>query len=138
MSQANIYIIHVTIYHTYYNTLGDSTSCKYVIKISRFDSGMSGEWIICVDLVQKAILGQNITTIVPMYECMERVLKDDGKAEFTQQANFVGSYIVGNFTMLMATMTVHIFPVLAYQHQNPYMYRYLRKQYALSLPGLYS
>ena len=58
---------------------------------------------------------------------MERVLKGDAKAEFTQQANIVGSCTVGNFTTVMTTMTVHIFPVLTYQDQKWYMCRYLRK-----------
>ena len=62
-----------------------------------------------------------------MYECMERVLKGDAKAKFTQHANLVGSRTVGNFTTIMATMTVHIYPVLAYQDQKQYMYRYIRK-----------
>ena len=35
--------------HTCHNTLGDSTSGKYVIKIPRFDSGTPGKWIIFVD-----------------------------------------------------------------------------------------
>ena len=49
---------------------------------------------------------------------MEWVLKGDAKAEFTQQANLVGSLAVSNFTTVMATMNVHIFPVLVYQDQN--------------------
>ena len=61
-----------------------------------------------------------------MYECMEQVLKGDAKGEFTQQANFVGSCAVGNFSTVKK-MTMHIFPVLAYQDQKRYMYRYLRK-----------
>ena len=35
--------------HMCYNTPGDRTSGKYVIKILRFDSGTSEEWIIFVD-----------------------------------------------------------------------------------------
>ena len=97
------------------------------MKIPRFDSGTPEEWIIFMDLVQKALVGQNVTTGPPMYKCMERVLKGDAKAEFTQQVNLVGSCTVGNFTTVMATMTMHIFPVLAYQDQKWYMYRYLRK-----------
>ena len=64
------------------NTPGDSASGKYMIKIHGFDSGMSEEWIIYVDLVHKALVGQNVTTGPPMYKCMERILKDDTKAEF--------------------------------------------------------
>ena len=59
--------------HTSHNTPGDSTSGKYVIKIPRFDSGTPEEWIIFVDLVQKASVGQNVTTGPPLYKCMERV-----------------------------------------------------------------
>ena len=113
--------------HACHNTSGDRTSGKYMIKIPRFDSGTPEEWIIFVDLVQKALVGQNVTTGPPMYKCMERVLKGDAKAKFTQQANLVESHTVGNFTRVMTTMTVHIFPVLVYQDQKQYMYRYLRK-----------
>ena len=76
-----------------------------------------------------------------MYECMESILKGDATSEFTQLANIVGSCTVSNFSTVMATMTVHIFPVLAYQNQKRYLYRYLRKpktKYTLSLPGSYS
>ena len=90
------------------NIPGDTTSGKYVIKIPRFDSGTPEEWIIFVDLVQKSLKGQNVSTGPPMYKCMERVLKGDAKAEFLQKANLVGSRTVANFTTVMATMTVHL------------------------------
>ena len=70
--------------HTCHKTPGDSTPGKYVLKIPRFDSGTPEEWIIFVELVQKALVGQNVTTGLPMYKCMERILKGDAKAEFTQ------------------------------------------------------
>ena len=69
-----------------HNFLGNSISGKYVIKIPRFDSGTPEEWIIFVDFVLNALVGQYVTIGPPMYECMERVLKSDAKAEFTQQA----------------------------------------------------
>ena len=50
-----------------------------VTKISKFDFGTREEWIIFMNLVQKAFLGQNITTGPPIYECIERVLKGDVK-----------------------------------------------------------
>ena len=71
--------------HTCHNTPGDSTSGKYMVKIPRFDFSTPEEWIIFVDLVQKAVVGQNNTTGPPMYEYMERFLKGGAKAEFTQQ-----------------------------------------------------
>ena len=43
--------------HTCHKTPGDTTTGKYVIKLSRFDSGTADEWIIFVDLVQKALVG---------------------------------------------------------------------------------
>ena len=62
-----------------------------------------------------------------MYKCIERTQKGDDKAEFLQKANLVGSCIVTNFTMVMAIMTVHIFPPYAYRDQRRYIQRYLRK-----------
>ena len=58
---------------------------------------------------------------------MERVLKGHAKAKFTEKANLVGRRTVANFSMLMATMTVHIFPAPAYQDQKSYMYRYWKE-----------
>ena len=80
-----------------------------------------------MDLVQKIIVGQNVTTGPPMYECMERVLKGDAKAKFLQQANLVGSRAVANFAMVMVTMTLHVFLTYAYRDQRQYVQKYLRK-----------
>ena len=62
-----------------------------------------------------------------MYKCMERVLKNNDKAEFLQQANLVGICTVAFFTTVMATMNVHIFPTYAYCDQRQYIQRYLKK-----------
>ena len=112
---------------TCHNTPGDSTSGKYIIKIQRFGSGTPEEWIIFMELVQKSPVGQNVTKGLPMYECMERVLVGDIKAEFWQQANLAGSHIVANFTAVMEKMTGHIIPTYANINQRQYMQRYLRK-----------
>ena len=66
-----------------------------------------------MDLVQKILVGQNVTTGPHMYKCMERVLKGDAKAEFLQQADLGGSCTVANSTTLMVTSTVHVFPTFA-------------------------
>ena len=113
--------------HTYHNTSEGAISGKYVIKIPRFDSGTLEEWIIFVDVVQKSLVGQNVTTGSPMYKCMEWVLKGEAKAKFLQQANSVGTCTVANFSTVMATMTVHVFSTYAYCYQRRYMQRYLRK-----------
>ena len=73
--------------HTCHNAPRDTTSGKYVIKILRFDSGTPEEWIIFVDLVQKSLVGQNITIGLLIYECIKKVLKGDAKAEFLQHTN---------------------------------------------------
>ena len=52
-----------------------------------------------------------------MYEFMERVLKGGAKVEFLQKAYLVGSCTVENFTKVMVTMTVHVFPTYAYHDQ---------------------
>ena len=57
----------------------------------------------------------------------ERVLKGDAKAKFLQQAYLGGGCTVANFTTVMVTMTVLVFPTYAYCNQRQYMQRYLRK-----------
>ena len=112
---------------TCHNTPGDSTSAKYVIKIPRFGSGTPEEWIIFINLFQKSLVGQNVTTASSMYECIERVLTGDAKAGFCQQANLAGTHTVAKSTTVMNTMTAHIFPTYANHNQRQYMQRYLRK-----------
>ena len=121
--------------HTFHNTPGNSTSGRCMIKIPRFDSGAPERWIIFVDLVQKALVGQNVTTGSPMYKCIERILKGDAKAKIILQANLVQSHTVINFTTVMATMNEHIFPALTYQDQKRYIYMYRRKPKTMKLPG---
>ena len=84
------------------------------------------EWIILMNLGQKSILGQNITSGSTLYKCMERMLKGDTKAEFLQKANLVGS-TVANIILLIATTTVHAFPAYMHLDQRQYLKTYLRK-----------
>ena len=57
--------------HMCHNTHRDTILGKYVIKISRFDSGTPEEWIIFVNLVQKNHVGQNANIGPLMYKCMD-------------------------------------------------------------------
>ena len=113
-----------------YNTLGETASAKYVIKIPRFDSSTPEEWIIFVDLIQKSLVEQNVTTSPPIYKCLETVLKGGAITEFLQQANLVNSCTVPNFTIVIETMTVHVLPTYVYCDQRSYMQRYLKKPLA--------
>ena len=61
-------------------------------------------------LVQKSLVRQNVTTGRFMYKCIERLLKSDVEAVFLQQLNSVGRRRDANFTMIMATTIVHLFP----------------------------
>ena len=61
-----------------------------------------------MDLIQKILIQQNVTTGPPMYEWMERVLKGDAKAEFLKQASLQGSLTVENFTTVMNLMTAFL------------------------------
>ena len=106
---------HESIDYMYLNIPSNSTSGKCIIKIPRFDACAPEEWIIFVNLVQKALVGQSVTTGPPIYKYMEKILKGDAKAEFTQQAKLIGSCTVENFNFVMAIVTVHIFPLLVYQ-----------------------
>ena len=87
--------------HNCHNTPGYTTSEKYIIKIPSFDLGTHEEWIIFMGLVQKSLVGQNVTTGSLLYKYMERVLKGDAKAIFYQQANLVGNGTVANITAIM-------------------------------------
>ena len=80
-----------------------------------------------MDLFQKSLVGQNIITDPPMYECMERVLTCDAKAELLQQNNLVGSHTVVNFTTVMNMMTAHIFSTYENCDQRQYIQRFLRQ-----------
>ena len=82
---------------------------------------MPEEWIIFMDLVQKSLVGQNVTTGPFMSECMETVLTGKAKAEFRQQANLAGTHTVANFTFVMNKMTAHILPTCANRDQRQYM-----------------
>ena len=77
------------------------------------------EWIVFVDKVQKALVGRNTGPLT--YKYMQLLLKGDAKAEFIDKANFVGNLTVGNFSIVMATMTVHIFPTFVYCDLKQYL-----------------
>ena len=110
--------------HTCHNTPGDSTTGKYVIKVPIYDSGHPEEWIIFTELVNKCLVGQDITTGPQMYQLVQRVLQGDAKAQFDTQTAAHGNQTAANFKAIMATMTVHIFPRYALQDQKRYMRRY--------------
>ena len=72
-------------------------------------------------------MGQNVTSGPPMHKCMEKMLKDDAKAEFLQQANLVDRRTVANFTMVIATMTVYVLSTYAYCDQRQYNAKVLKE-----------
>ena len=113
--------------HTCYNTPGDNKTGKYVIQVPIYDSGHPEEWINFVELVNKCIIGQNITTGPQMYQLAVRVLQGDAKAQFEAQTGHFGSQTAGNFKSVMAAMTVHVFPRYALRDQKRYLTRYLEK-----------
>ena len=86
-----------------------------------------------MDLFQKTLVGQNVTTGPSMYKCMERVLKGDAKAEFTQQANLVGSYTVGNFTTVMKVLTFNT-SLIKLNNYHPYSLLDCIKHMVTALP----
>ena len=113
--------------HKCHNVPGDSTSGQYTVKIPRYGSGTPEDWLIFTDLVKKAISGQNITTGPAMYNCMERVLKGDAKAEFISRAIAEGNSSTEHYKAVMKKMTKHVFPAFAYRDQKRYLSWYLRK-----------
>ena len=78
-------------------------------------------------LVQKSLVGQNVTTDPPIHEYMESVLISDAKAEFLQQNDLAGIHTSANCTSLMNMMTANIFPTHVNCNRRQYMQRYLMK-----------
>ena len=70
--------------HTCYNTPGDSSAVKYVIKFSEFDFSTPKGWVTFIDLVLKALEGKNATIEAHIYKCMERILKDDTEVHYAE------------------------------------------------------
>ena len=62
-----------------------------------------------------------------MYNCMERVLKGDAKAEFISRAAAEGNRSTEHYKAVMKKMTKHVFPAFAYRDQKRYLSWYLRK-----------
>ena len=113
--------------HTCHNKSGDATSGKYVIKVPVYDSGHPKEWINFVEVVNKCLIGQNITTGPTMYSVVQRVLEGDAKAQFNLQTAAHGNQTVTNFRNVMATMTAPVFPRYALRDQKRYLCRFCRK-----------
>ena len=81
--------------------MSDFNSGKYTIKIPRFDSWAPEEWTVFVNLVLKALVGHSDASCP--------------------------SCTVSIFTTVMATMTMHIFPLNVQQDPIKYLCKYLRK-----------
>ena len=94
--------------YTCHNRPGDSNSSKYVIKVLVYDFGHPEEWINFVKLINKCLVGQNITTGPAMYAVVQRVLEGDAKAQFNLQTAAHRNQTVINFKNVMATMTAHV------------------------------
>ena len=95
------------------NTSFNSSSGKYMIKITGFDFITPEEEILFLGLIQKALVGQHITASPSTCKCMEKVVKGDAKDKFIQQTN-----------LLRSCMMVCIFPEHTLQWCS---YRFLRK-----------
>ena len=70
--------------HTRHNTPSNSSLGKYIIKIPRFDSGSPGEENFFMDLVQKALVGQNVSSRYRMFQPMRTPTKIPQKTKSPQ------------------------------------------------------
>ena len=80
-----------------------------------------------MELINKCLVGQNITTGPAMYAVVQRVLEGDAKAQFNMQTAAHGNQTVINFKNVMATMTAHVFPRYALRDQKRYLTRFCHK-----------
>ena len=106
---------------------GDPDSPVYSLQVPYFSTGSPEEWLLFMDNLNKAIIGQNITTGPSRYEFAERVLKGDALATFRHKTVETGNRTVENFDAVMTKLSAHIFPVHAYREQKRYMRRFLKK-----------
>ena len=81
----------------------------YMIEVPIYNSGNPKEWITFVELVNKCLVGQNITNGPQMYHLIQQFLQGDVTSQFDTQAAAFGNPTVANFKAIMATMTVHVF-----------------------------
>ena len=77
-----------------------------------------------MDLFQKSLIEQNITTSPHMYECIDQLLAGDAKTEILWQDNLAGTLTVANITIVMNKRTVPIYPAQANHDQQQYMQMY--------------
>ena len=106
---------------------GDTDSPAYSIQIPYFGAGTPEEWLMFLDNLDKALVGQNITDGPGRYEFTERLLKGDALATFRLKTVEVGTRTADHFNEVMARLTEHIFPVHAYREQKRFLRRFLKK-----------
>ena len=106
---------------------GDTESPAYNIQIPYFGTGTPEEWLMFLDNLDKALVGQHITDGPGRYTFTERLLKGDALATFRLKTLEVGTRTVDHFNEVMAQLTAHIFPVHAYREQKRFLRRFLKK-----------
>ena len=110
-----------------FSSPGDTDSPAYNIQIPYFGSGTPEEWLMFLDNLDKALVGQHITDGPGRYEFTERLLQEDTLATFRLKTLEVGTRTVDHFNEVMARLTEHIFPVHAYREQKRFLRRFLKK-----------
>ena len=110
-----------------FSSPGDTDSPAYNIQIPYFGTGTPEEWLMFLDNLDKALVGQHITDGPRRYEFTERLLKGDALATFRLKTLEVGTRTVDHFDEVMARLTEHIFPVHAYREQKRFLRRFLKK-----------
>ena len=111
---------------------GDPDSPSYTIQLPYYCDGSPEEYLIWRDLLQKALLGQNITDGPTMFNYTENVMTGDALAFFKRKTLEAPARTAARYKIVMKELTAHVFPVHAYREQKRYMRRFLRKPKEMS------
>ncbi len=105
----------------------EDNSQTYDLNIGIFRSGTPEAFLEFRKDVEKAVIGQNITTGPGSYAMARRLLSGDALAVFNARATTTGNETTANFKLVMDALATHVFPQRALRMQKRYMRRYMRK-----------
>ena len=110
----------------------DPDLITYKLSIPYFGKGTPEELLIFLDLVDKAIVGTNITDAPDKYALLRRLLKGEALSAFNNTTDKYGTKTEDNFVNVQHDLIKHIFPRQALSKQKCWMRRFLRKPATMS------
>ena len=108
-------------------------SPTYDLVIPYFKNGTPEEWLKFQLNLNRVFVGQNLTTAVPKYAMIRRLLMGDVLSTFNAKARVLTTETNANLKICLNAVTETVFPKKAMQTQKRYMRRMLRKPIDLKI-----